>query len=297
MKKINLFQSLIFSLLIGFCYTATAGQENPEQKTGTRIVQHVHLNGIGGHNEFQRTNMREQYEACARDNDYAGLLVLPLPNGDVPKIISLESVDIDYGVNVTMTKFEGELYYLDQSDCGIRSIPHKYALLFSAVGECKIDYLKYTAKGQCDVSRHLNAGRLLTPDELVAQSFARLTPQQRAVVENALQNQTAVAHNGHVPVSPIVAGELKRIAGLLCQSYAMASIASKNCVANPAGISSIPVSSLNLEKAGLLLESTIPAQTLIADSVRLNQVASANLFSIPAGFTVEEIVIPNGSGQ
>ena len=88
MKKINLFQSLIFSLLIGFCYTATAGQENPEQKTGTRIVQHVHLNGIGGHNEFQRTNMREQYEACARDNDYAGLLVLPLPNGDVPKIIS-----------------------------------------------------------------------------------------------------------------------------------------------------------------------------------------------------------------
>ena len=297
MKKIDLYQFLTLSLFIGFCHSLAAAHGNQARQAGTRIVQHVHLNGIGGDNEFQRNSMREQYEACARDNAYAGLPVLPLPNGDVPKIISPDSVDIDYGVNVTMTKFEGELYYLDKSDCGIRSIPHKYALLFSAVGECKIDYLKHTAKGQCDVSRHLNAGRRLTPDELVAQSFARLTPQQRAVVEKALQNQTAVAHNGHVPVSPIVAGEQKRIAGLLCQSYTIASVASKICVANPAGIGSIPVSSLNLDKAGLLLESTIPAQTLIADSVRLNQVASANLFSIPSGFTVEEIVIPNWSGQ
>jgi len=297
MKKIDLYQFLILSFFIGFCHSLATARENQTQKEGTRIVQHVHLNGIGGDNEFQRNLMRQRYEECVSNNTATGQPVLPLPNGDVPKIIAPDSVDIDYSVNVTLTKFEGDLYYLDISDCGIRSIPHNFAMIFSTVGECKIDYLNHTAKGQCDVSRHLNARKRLTPDEMAAQAFARLTPQQRVVVEKALQNQTAIAHDGHVPLSPIVAGEQKRIAGLLCQSYSMASVAATFCVANPAGIGSIPVSSLNLGKAGLLLESTIPAQTYIADSVRLNKVVSASLFSIPVGFAVEEIAIPSGSGQ
>jgi hypothetical protein len=299
MKNINRLLLLQLSLAVALIGNATTVNASGDatQQTNTALTHHVHLTGYGGDNEANRKTLLDQYHACANGLTNSGRRIVPLPQGGVPKIIFSENVDIDYGVNMSMTRFEGEFFYVDMSDCGIRSEPHKHATLLSSAGECKIDYLKKTAQGQCDINRHINAGRRFTPDEKIADAISRLPADKRALVEKGLRAKAVTSTAASNNASPLVTGETRRIANVLCQSYTLPTTGAEFCIANPPGTFPIPVSPLNLLKAGLLLEVKQAAMTLVADRVSLNQAADASLFVIPRDFSINEILVPQRSHQ
>jgi len=299
MKNMNRLLLLPLSLAVVLIGDATAANASGgvTRQTNIGLTHHVHLTGYGGDNEVNRKTLLDQYHACANGLANSGRRIVSLPQDGVPKIIFSENVDIDYGVNMSMTRFEGEFFYVDMDDCGIRSEPHKHATLLSAAGECKIDYLKKTAQGQCDLNRHVNADRRLTPDEQMADAIAKLPADKRALVEKALRGKAATSATASNSASPLVAGETRRIANVLCQSYTLPTTGAEFCIATPPGTFPIPVSPLNLLKAGLLLEAKQAAMTLVADRVSLNQAADASLFTIPRDFSINEILVPQRSNR
>ena len=275
-----------------------------EQQPGSGVAAHyVHLTGFGGDNEINLKNLLNTRQACVRLKTEMGQLFQPLPPDKIPKIVVSFEVEIYYTANRTLDVQQSALYSIDMANCALVSTPSKILKLRSSLGRCDIDLIKKEARGQCDAAAHARASawsetKLVRPaipsvdmDKVLANMRAQVQTQS-----DQLKQQSSIKPQS-VQGGQALKADTRTIAGTTCVLHRNAAAQAELCVAHPAQSMTeplspypIPAAHLNGGVPGVLVDVKTPALTLRADHVTWNMSVSADVFSLPSGIDVRNIL-------
>lgn len=287
-------------LVIGWSAVAGAWHEQFAGAHGEPMVavHHVRLTGHGGNNELSRKMLIEGREACEPIVRDLGKPVAPMPASGYPRIIKPVVSDVYYASNRIFTVSRSELYSLDYEDCSINREEGEQIELFSRVGYCRINPLKRTASGQCDMAAHARAAPLRAEDfprmsgEAMEQAMEKaldaMAPAARRYAEANLKKARARRQ-----AAPNAAPEVRTIAGLQCSVHHGHVLDGVICIADPTpetvpGLDPYPImaASENLFRGGIALEVTSWFGSVVAERVEFSLRVPERMFEIPAGFKV-----------
>lgn len=261
-------------------------------------VHHVRLTGHGGNNELSRKMLIEGREGCVPIVRDLGKPVAPMPASGYPRIIKPVESDVYYASNRIFTVSRAELYSLDYEDCSINRTEGAQIELFSRIGYCRINLLKRTAAGQCDMAAHARATPLRAEDfprmggealqKALEKALATMPPAGRRYAEANLEKARARRQAG-----PDAAPEVRTIAGLPCSVHRNNVLDGVICIADPTpetvpGLDPYPImaASENLFRGGIALEVTSWFGSMVAERVEFSLKVPERMFEIPAGFKV-----------
>lgn len=260
-------------------------------------AHYVRLEGMGGANTRERQTMLEYQASCLEFRRSQGKPVPFAIGHGVPDVITPVTVEIYYVANRTLEIIEGKHHSLDPIECHVKQTRNRTMVYLSAVGECRVDALKRTARGVCDLSLHerapLRSAGLMSRPSDAGIDWSRIPVAQRERLQAQLKrfSSPGPAEQGNV----LSTGEKHTVAGETCSVYrTLLEPVSEYCLAQPvadrqgrvAAPHPFPGSALSAQLPGMLLESRNHIMPLTAQEVRWGIAVDASLFRLPPGVQV-----------
>lgn len=244
-------------------------------------VHRARLQGYFGGEEGNATalaELKQGVQACMKSLADSGVTLRP-PSA-WPDWVLIAREDRYTTANRAITYTSGTTHIVNNSDCSLLSKPYFRALLASAKGVCKIDFVKRTASGQCDPGGHADA-----------------PPATRGAAQPPADWMKKMAGN------PAFAASMQQVAGLApvrgasrtihdvrCNSWTQTIEGKPTTLCYAIGGSFLPLRAVDKDGfGGLLLESSTPKGfELKAVEARLDTTVGNDVFApyARAGFAV-----------